>query len=667
MDLKIPSDTPSIKAASPLTGDLLAKLRAAGRIEAEVIGLLKNNQLLLNSRLGQILTSNSLDYKPGDRINLRLDESSGQAVLKASTPPVKPYRLDSRDNPELAQALPAGRPVLARVSRVLAQGTEIRLAEQVIRLSRKLDSPKNQLLSLQRNDSQRSIEIRPLADKAIYKAVLQQLLPRQTQAGMPALLRLLDFAGTISRTAGDPPPTAVAGSISSAASNRSSAARPIAQQYRQSAAPGSPLAGAGLVNSAAGTSSENTGGADRNGRGRLDRMPPNMRNAVSENGAGRPGAKRSTAATNRSSSAIIGASPVPSAARPTRPAEIDTAANRPASGKVSQRPVPAANTAVVSASGGKASRPNDTADVAASLNSSARQVKVARAASGPAAANVSSEQRSAPQAGIVPPAGADLSLQWSLGGMRSAASLPSLQPLLQFVTALADIDATQVRKWFEFSRLLRTSTEPAQSAGDIFRLLKPLADNESLGRELAQSIMQRSVHEGEAAAQRSSANEALLLQMREGARLVEQSLAHNLQQRATLGLQQETQQPLSLSLALPFVDQQQLRPVFLDLQQRKQAQDQANRSWELRLSFELGGLGSIACHLLLEGVDVAASFYSEDEATRARIETELPQLRQQLSRAGFSPGELHSFRGRPTPARQPGAADFSEALIDLEA
>ena len=64
---------------------------------------------------------------------------------------------------------------------------------------------------------------------------------------------------------------------------------------------------------------------------------------------------------------------------------------------------------------------------------------------------------------------------------------------------------------------------------------------------------------------------------------------------------------------------------------------------------------------------VAASFYCDIETTRSRIETELPQLRRQLTRAGFDPGDFHSFPGLPAPVQQPGACEFNESLIDLEA
>ena len=156
-------------------GDLLAQLRAAGTLEAEVVRLLRDNQLLLNSRLGQIRTQNSLDYRVGDRINLRLDESSGQAVFKTSRAEARPILLDGRSNPELVRALPPERPQLARVLRVLARHAEIRLAEQVMRLPRSPEIKAGQWLSLERRDAGQRIEIMPLQNKALYKAIIKQL------------------------------------------------------------------------------------------------------------------------------------------------------------------------------------------------------------------------------------------------------------------------------------------------------------------------------------------------------------------------------------------------------------------------------------------------------------------------------------------------------------
>lgn len=246
---------------------------------------------------------------------------------------------------------------------------------------------------------------------------------------------------------------------------------------------------------------------------------------------------------------------------------------------------------------------------------------------------------------------------------------PALQPLLQLVTRFPEINATQIKKWLEFARLIQPSKTTVSSAtpADIFRLLNQFSEGASFSRELSQALQQISkAADGDSPVTRAQAQEALLLQAREGVKLIEQSLSQNLLQRATLGLQQETQQPLSLSLALPFIEDQKTKPLYIDLAERNQAQEEEDRSWDIRLSFELAGLGPVSCHLVLAGRAIAASFYSEQAQTRERIETELPQLRQQLSRAGFAPGEFHSFPGKPAPNRAPTAADFSEALVDIE-
>ena len=89
MDINLPSDLIKPGPASASSGDLLAQLRAAGTIEAEVVKVLQDS-LLLRSRLGDILTRNTLNYRAGDRINLRLDERGPAPVLKSSPAPAKP-------------------------------------------------------------------------------------------------------------------------------------------------------------------------------------------------------------------------------------------------------------------------------------------------------------------------------------------------------------------------------------------------------------------------------------------------------------------------------------------------------------------------------------------------------------------------------------------------
>ncbi len=249
--------------------------------------------------------------------------------------------------------------------------------------------------------------------------------------------------------------------------------------------------------------------------------------------------------------------------------------------------------------------------------------------------------------------------------------LPSLQPLMQLVKNLAEIDAPQLQKWFEFARLTRpvTSSGAATQATDLFTLLRPLAQAENLEQELTHALRRSSPHkaEGESGNARTNAADALPFQVREGLKLVEQSLSQNLLQRASLGLQQESQQTLNLSLVLPFIDQQQVRPLQVELEQRAWSQEKSDQTWEIRLNFELGSLGPMACHLVLEGNAVAASFYCALDETRVRVELELPLLRQQLSRAGFDPGEFHSFTGLPAADQATDRPVFSESLLDVEA
>ncbi len=165
---------------------------------------------------------------------------------------------------------------------------------------------------------------------------------------------------------------------------------------------------------------------------------------------------------------------------------------------------------------------------------------------------------------------------------------------------------------------------------------------------------------------KSLPQEILLAQVRDGIKLVEQALSQNLLQRTSLGMQQETQQPLSLNFALPFIDQQEVKPLHVDLEQRDQPQEDKDKSWDIRLSFELADLGPVACHIFLQGEAVAASFYCEKSHTRICVEQALPELKQQLSAAGFTAGEFHSFPGKPVQPRTSTASSYTESLIDIE-
>jgi hypothetical protein len=246
-----------------------------------------------------------------------------------------------------------------------------------------------------------------------------------------------------------------------------------------------------------------------------------------------------------------------------------------------------------------------------------------------------------------------------------------LQTLLHRVSNLADTNAARVKQWFEFASLIRAAKTESTLTPSIeaIQTLKQLNDPESFMRELTQTIQLKLKSQAgdDAPTTKSLPQETLLQHARDGIKLVEQSLSQNLLQRASLGMQQETQQALSFSFALPFLDGQEVKPFHIDLAQRVPAQQDSDQGWDIRLSFEFAGLGAISCHIFLEGMTVAVSFYSEQNQTRNRIELALPELKQQLSSAGFSSGEFHSFAGIKDQVEPSTTTRFSESLIDLEA
>jgi flagellar hook-length control protein FliK len=235
---------------------------------------------------------------------------------------------------------------------------------------------------------------------------------------------------------------------------------------------------------------------------------------------------------------------------------------------------------------------------------------------------------------------------------------------------LADIDAQQIKQWFEFASLIRApkTRSSASISTDSLQALKQLVDKDAFSRELELTIQSRtkSPAASETPTVKPMPQETLPAQVRDGIKLVEQALSQNLLQRASLGMQQETQQPLSLNFALPFIDQQEVKPLHVDLAQRDQPQEDKDKSWDIRLSFELADLGPVACHIFLQGETVAASFYCEKSQTRIRVEQALPELKQQLSAAGFTAGEFHSFPGKPVQPPASTATSYTESLIDIE-
>jgi len=657
MDIKSLSEFLTGKPAAVETGDLLAKLKAAGTIEAEVIKVLQG-KLLLSSRLGEILTTNTLNYKPGDQINLRLGGDEQNPVLKASPGIPRPVTLDSGQNPRLSRALPPHQSVLAVVSRITTQRIEIRLAGQVLTLPRPPGVTRNQLLVLQRNDATRNIEITPLDRKLIYKGLLKQLVPDQPKPSTASLVKLLRLINKAVDTA---QPKAAPGPDPS----RQVTAKTLTDTSHQTHAK-TRASTPGLVSQPVATSLKN--------------RPP------------------TTSGETQSTSKANVQAPLPTTSKPGRSTLATPSGDRsmPAqknrllnvllrqANKVDTRPSTTANLVRPTAHS-----PGSTTHTAAvslpiatqKLSSPGIEKMSVRATNDKhiAASTSGSTNNSQPiqPRPTLPNNYLDLVQGTTPRGInpgqpQAQASTPPalLQTLLKMVPKLADIDAQQIKQWFEFASLIRapkTRSSTSTSTGSL-QTLKQLVDKDAFSRELELSLQPRtkSPAASETPAVKSIPQEILLAQVRDGVKLVEQALSQNLLQRVSLGMQHETQQPLSLNFALPFIDQHEVNPLHVNLEQRGQLQEDNDKSWDIRLSFELADLGPVACHIFLQREEVAASFYCEKSHTRIRVEQALPELKQQLAVAGFTTGEFHSFPGKPVQPQASTASRYTESLIDIE-
>jgi len=656
MDIKSLSDSLSGRPAATQASDLLAQLKTAGTIEAEVIKLLPG-KLLLSSRLGEILTSNTLNFKPGDRLNLRLDTETQIPVLKASPKSAQPVSLDARKVPDLFRVLPPDRAVLANVIRVLAQTAEIKIAEQILQLPRQVAVVKGQLLSLRRNDNRGSIDITPLERKQIYKAILKQLIPQQSVNRSSALVKLLNLVNT-ALTEAKPRPAA-------AESSRLQTANPSPTTILNAKPPGDVR-------------------LSKIPSDQITEKPQPAPTAASRNMARSATAAQLLAATG-SRSAITAARPGvlqadsmshPAVRQSTNQINIKTAVSRLLANSVEYRSSGPPKTTRSAAPPGSVKAANlDTIirfnkpDVDGRMPPTSSAAKPASTTIETPALSVNREALVAPET-LLPSTTLPSANAPSQVAADTKIAPTSLQLLLQLVAKLPEIDVANIKHLFAFASLIRTTNANATTTlpFDPVKILQQLTDQEFFSRELNRAMQGngKKPANSEATGAKPGVQEMPLLQIRDGIKLVEQALSQNLLQRASLGLQQETQQPLSFSIALPFLDEQEVRAFYIDLAQRNQSQEECNKSWDIRISFEFAGLGPISCHIILQGITVAASFYSEQKQTRTRIEGALPLLKKQLIGAGFSPGEFYSFAGKLAHNQAPATTAYSEALVDIE-
>ncbi|MBT8435560.1 MAG: flagellar hook-length control protein FliK [Gammaproteobacteria bacterium] len=651
MDIKSLSDSLTSRPPVSQAGDLLAQLKAAGTIEAEVIKVLQN-KLLLSSRLGDILTSNSLNYKVGDQLNLRLGGSKQSPVLKASPKQAGPVTLASDQNLRLSRALPSGQPVLAVVTRIVAQRIEIRLAEQILTLPRQPGIARDQLISLKQNNANRTIEITPVDRKMIYKALLKQLVPRQSDPGPTSLVKLLNLVNkaVIAPATRTVPVTSLA---QNPANSESAVAesRPMKTVALKQALPNTDRAPA-VAKPEIPASSIVT---------KAMKISPTV-----ITGTEKAQAENNTAATanSRQINALL--------------RQINKSGNKSVDPVSVVKPVvsesisktAAASPAIYSNTPGATTNDRVNAGAIAASSENLRPAAVAAESDRPTIeSRVMAADRQPVTRSQTPQSQVNIS---PAGNPSAAATAPTtLQMLLQWVPRLAEMNVTQIKQWFEFANLIRRPKAQSDMTAmiDPVRSLNKLLGETSFSRELTDTIqIKLKAAAGEDAPKAKTLAQDILQQyVRDGVKLVEQSLSQNLLQRASLGLQQETQQPLSLSLVLPFLEKQEVKPIQIDLSQRGKASQDNDNGWDIRLSFEFEGLGPIACHLFLEDQALSASFYSDQDQTRNLIDQALPELEQQLLNAGFTNCEFHSFPGATANTPPPARTGYSESLIDIEA
>lgn len=618
MDIDRLNPIPDTRPAGGGIADLLARLRAAGSVEAEVVRVLRD-QLLLRSELGEILARGRLDLRPGDRVRIRLAGTDANPVLRASPAPERPMTIASAELPRLARSLPVDRPVLAEVLRVLPQATRIRLAGQVHTVPMRIESGRGPLLRIEHRPATRTIELRPLERASIYRALLRQLLPRQAAGDADSLVRLLDGARQRPAEVSLPPrPVAARRPISDA----STGAAPLPPET-----------------------------ATKHSKSPASAIDPPPRLAVPDS------AVRTDATSSRPRYPSM--SPPARAYSPPAADAKQTGDNAPAAGSNAPRvaPSPRAPAPAGSSTSPAAQSPAPKPGPHASSVTPAS----APAATAPNAGD-------AVRRGIVPLPPPSATSARAPEAIANAALPAPLARLLEWLPRSAELDAPRLRHWVELLGFARPPAADGTRAPDLIDWLRQLRSFDSSARDAAAPLARRGAPaSADSQATASDNREAPPVLPRDLLKLAEQALTQNLLQRAAAGLQQDTQQPLNLSLTLPFVDEAEVRPLRLELEQRRRGSESGGEpAWDVRVSFEFGALGPITCHLLLAGRALAASFYCQSGATRERVEAALPDLRRRLDAAGFDPGELHSFAGQPR-AREPAAALASEFLIDLEA
>ena len=179
---------------SSSTVDLIRQLTQLGSIEARVATVVRGQAILL-TQLGQIASTNALNLKAGDLIQIRAGGSEQNPVLKVSKATEKPVILDTSKHASLARQLPAGRTVSAILVAQQGSSSKIKIGNQIINIPRQPDLKPGQLVSLVKAADNSAIEIRPIDHRQVLKSAISRLLPQQSapreNSGLTQLVKLV--------------------------------------------------------------------------------------------------------------------------------------------------------------------------------------------------------------------------------------------------------------------------------------------------------------------------------------------------------------------------------------------------------------------------------------------------------------------------------------------
>jgi hypothetical protein len=253
------------------------------------------------------------------------------------------------------------------------------------------------------------------------------------------------------------------------------------------------------------------------------------------------------------------------------------------------------------------------------------------------------------------------------------ALVSGLESLVRSLPVIAALDQRTIQKWVEHASesLLRPPSEKSLVRPNPLAVLHQLPKTESGIAQLVQLLLKPAPSAtkatgGEIKDRPVDFDESMLAPLRDAVKATEHSLNQQLFQQTSLRLQQELQQPVAFNLNIPYVEQETAKALKLSIRQKNKVADPEKQAWEIRLSFEFGLLGLISTHILLDGNTLSTNFWAVEPDTKAKIERELPDFRQQLIASGFDPGYFLCFSGKPP---EDGDSEFSplpDSLLDIK-